>query len=131
MARRFHKYGKRTPEGFRSIFESEVANCLSADGLCWSYENRKFDITIPRSYTPDFELPNGIILEVKGYFDAEDRRLVKLFKEQHPDVDIRMVFQSARKRITPKSRTTYGMWCDNNNIPWTEGPTLPKDWTLL
>ena len=93
MARRFHKYGKRTRDGFRSGFESEVAKDLSNFSVPWTYETQKYDLVIPRRYTPDFVLGNGRVIEVKGYFDSEDRRLIRIFKEQHPDVDIRMCFQ--------------------------------------
>ena len=74
MARRFHKYGKRTRDGFRSGFESEVAKDLSNCGVPWTYETQKYDLVIPRRYTPDFVLGNGRVIEVKGYFDSEDRR---------------------------------------------------------
>ena len=111
MPRRFHKYGKRTVDGFRSGFESKVAQDMTSLGVNWLYEKSKYNILIPRSYTPDFVLDNGIVLEVKGYFDAEDRRLIKLFKEQHPEVDIRMVFQKAHRKLTSKGRMTYATWC--------------------
>jgi hypothetical protein len=91
MARRFHKYGKRQNDGYRSGFESKVAADLEQLGVAYRYESQSFDLVIPRSYTPDFFLANDVVLEVKGFFDQEDRRLIKLFKEQHPSVDIRMV----------------------------------------
>lgn len=130
MARRFHKYGKRQADGYRSGFESRVANHLKAAGSSWSYESRSFDLLIPRSYTPDFFLGNGVVLEVKGYFDAEDRRLIKLFSQQHPSVDIRMVLQKPHQKLTKTGVMTYATWCDKHNIPWCEGPTVPTDWLL-
>ena len=131
MAKRFHKYGKRQADGFRSGFEGQVADDLSNNGVYWEYEQRKYNLVIPRSYTPDFVLGNGIVLEVKGYFDQEDRRLIKLFKEQHSDVDIRMVFQKPHQKLTKTGRMTYATWCDRYNVPWCQGPEIPKDWTVL
>jgi len=131
MAKRFHKYGKRQADGFRSGFEGQVADNLSNNGVYWEYEQRKYNLVIPRSYTPDFVLGNGVVLEVKGYFDQEDRRLIKLFKEQHSDVDIRMVLQKPHQKLTKSGRMTYATWCDRYNVPWCEGPSIPKDWTLL
>jgi len=131
MAKRFHKYGKRQADGFRSGFEGQVADDLSNNGVYWEYEQRKYNLVIPRSYTPDFVLGNGVVLEVKGYFDQEDRRLIKLFKEQHSDVDIRMVLQKPHQKLTKSGRMTYATWCDKYNVPWCEGPSIPKDWTLL
>jgi hypothetical protein len=131
VARRFHKYGKRQADGFRSGFESRVAEDLTENGVYWEYEQRKYNLVIPRSYTPDFVLGNGVVLEVKGYFDAEDRRLIKLFKEQHSDVDIRMVLQKPHQKLSKGGKSSYADWCDKYNVPWCEGPSLPRDWTLL
>ena len=131
MTRRFHKYGKRQTDGFRSGFESKVAKDLTNNGVYWEYEQRKFDLVIPRSYTPDFVLGNGVVLEVKGYFDAEDRRLIKLFREQHPDVDLRMVLQKPYQKLQKGGRMDYAGWCEKYNVPWCEGPSLPQDWVLL
>ena len=131
MAKRFHKYGKRQADGFRSGLEGKVADDLTNNGVYWEYEQRKYNLVIPRSYTPDFVLGNGTVLEVKGYFDQEDRRLIKLFKEQHSDVDIRMVFQKPHQKLTKTGRMTYATWCDRYNVPWCQGPSIPKDWTLL
>lgn len=128
MARRFHKYGKRQADGFRSGFEGQVAKHLTASGNQWSYESQSFDLLIPRSYTPDFFLDNGVVLEVKGYFDAEDRRLIKLFREQHSDVDLRMVLQKPHQKLTKTGRMTYATWCDKYNVPWCEGSLIPKSW---
>ena len=131
MAKRFHKYGKRQADGFRSGLEGKVADDLTNNGVYWEYEQRKYNLVIPRSYTPDFVLGNGTVLEVKGYFDQEDRRLIKLFKEQHSDVDIRMVLQKPHQKLTKTGRMTYATWCDRYNVPWCQGPEIPKDWTVL
>jgi|TARA_R100000781_G_scaffold53050_1_gene34679 hypothetical protein len=129
MARRFHKYGKRTKDGYRSGFEGQVALNLKDCGVDFKYEQQKYDLVIPRSYTPDFVLKNGRVIEVKGYFDSEDRRLIRVFKEQHPDVDIRMCFQNPYAKLSKTAKMTYAMWCDKHNIPWCRGPHLPKRWT--
>ena len=131
MARKFHKYGKRTKDGYRSGFEQEVAKHLEESKIDYEYEKKKYDVVIPRSYTPDFILPNGRVIEVKGYFDQEDRRLIRIFKEQHPDVDIRMCFQKPHQKLSKTAKMTYAMWCDKHNIPWCKGPCLPRRWTTL
>ena len=131
MPRRFHKYGKRTKDGFRSGFESKVANQLTAEGVHYEYEKHKYDVVIPRRYTPDIMLANGTLVEIKGMFDSDDRRLMKIFKEQHPDIDIRMCFQNPHQKLSRTSKMTYAMWCDKHNIPWCKGPGLPRRWTTL
>src|ERR1051326_3234886 len=60
-----------------------------------TYELRTIEYTKPskvHKYKPDFVLPNGIIVEGKGIFEADDREKMLLIKDQYPDLDIRLVF---------------------------------------
>jgi hypothetical protein len=81
----------------------------------------------PSTYTPDIILRNGVIVEVKGYFDSEDRSKHLLIKAQHPELDIRFVFQNSSKKILKTSSTTYGDWCDKHGFIYSEG-TIPRSW---
>jgi hypothetical protein len=102
-------------EGFRSGLEDKVAEQIRlATGLPAEYEQEKIRYTKPAreaKYTPDFKLPNGIFIETKGRFTADDRQKHRLIKEQHPDRDIRFVFSNSRQRINKTSETTYADWC--------------------
>ena len=79
-----------------------------------------------RSYTPDYFLPNGIILEVKGRFTSKDRKIAAAMKEQHPDVDVRMVFDK-NDWLNKNHKNRYGDWCDSKGILWCVRE-IPKDW---
>jgi len=86
--------------------------------------------TIPERlsrYTPDFVLPNGIIIETKGRFVTEDRKKHKLIREQYPNLDIRIVFSNPNSKIGKKSTTTYAMWCDRLGIPYAKR-MIPLEW---
>ena len=113
---------------FRSGLEERVADLMCELGVKYDYEPTQVPYQIQHMYTPDFLLPNGIFLETKGYWDAEDRRKMKAVKEQHPELDIRMVFQSPYNKISKKSKTTYAKWCDKHDIPWTSFTNIPIDW---
>ena len=113
---------------FRSGLEKDVANLLTELGVSYEYETHKIAYQIQHHYSPDFILPNGIILECKGYWEATDRRKIKNVCEQNPDLDIRMVFQAPFNRISKKSKTTYAKWCDRHNIPWTSFHNIPIEW---
>lgn len=78
-------------------------------------------------YTPDFLLPNGIFIETKGRFIAQDRTKHRLIKEQHPLVDIRFVFTNAKQKISKGSKTTYADWCDKFGFKYSEG-SIPAEW---
>ena len=88
--------------GFRSGLEGKVADLMVSLDVKYEYESTKIPYQIQYNYTPDFLLPNGIYLECKGYWEAEDRRKIKAVKQQHPEIDLRMVFQSPFNKISKK-----------------------------
>ena len=71
-------------------------------GVDYEYESVSFAYTIQHLYTPDFVLPNGVVLETKGYWRPEDRRKVRQVIAENPDIDLRMVFQDPYKKIKQK-----------------------------
>ena len=115
---------------FRSGLEKKVADLLSELGVSYEYESKKISYVIQHHYTPDFVLPNHVILECKGYWDAADRRKIKQVKKDNPDLDLRMVFQSPFNTISKKSKTTYAKWCEKLDIPWTSFHNIPLDWLI-
>ena len=114
---------------YRSMFEINIAKNLSQQKIAFEYETKKLVyIPKPRTYTPDFYLPEqGIYVETKGYFDKGDRVKMLLIKQQHPDLDIRIVFLNARNKIYKGSKTTYGMWATKHDFIWAEGG-IPQEW---
>ena len=115
---------------FRSGLEERVADLLVELGVKYEYETTKVPYVISHIYSPDFILPNGVILECKGYWDAADRRKIKEVKKQHPDLDLRMVFQAPYNTISKKSKTTYAKYCEKLGIPWTSFANIPLKWLL-
>ena len=111
-------YRKSRASGFRSGLEEKVAEQIQKASNKIRYESVKIkwvDFAI-RSYTPDFILDNGIIIEVKGFWAVSDRKKHVKVKEQHSDLDIRIVFENSKRKIRKGSNTTYGMWCEKNDI---------------
>ena len=79
----------------------------------------------------DFEADKiNIIVETKGYFydSARDRQKLCLVKEQHPELDIRIVFQKADTKIHKTSKTTYGEWATDHNFKWADKGIVPDEW---
>jgi hypothetical protein len=81
----------------------------------------------PAKYKPDFRLPNGIIVEGKGWFQPSDRRKHLLIKQQHPHLDIRFVFDNPNSRIAPGSQSTNAMWADKHGFQWAK-KLIPEAW---
>ena len=116
--------------GYRSGFEHKVADQLSENKIDFEYEKTIINYIKPETkhtYTIDFTLPNGILVETKGRWVIEDRKKHLLIKKQHPELDIRLVFQNAKTKIRKGSKTTYADWCDKNGIIWAE-KNIPKSW---
>ena len=117
--------------GWRSGLEERVAEQLDSLGVAFTYEKLQLGYIQPESkhtYTPDFILENGIIVETKGRFELSDRKKHLLVKAQHPDLDIRFVFSNSRQRITKTSKTTYGMWCTQHGFIYAD-KFIPLEWT--
>ena len=120
------KRSQRT-SNYRSGFEAKLAHQLQRGGVSFQYETLKLEYTKTATYTPDFILPNGIIIEAKGVWTVEDRKKHLLVREQHPHLDIRLVFMNASNKIRKGSDTTYAKWCEKKNILYAN-KTIPKSW---
>ena len=113
---------------FKSGLEEKVSDLLCELGVDYEYEGKSFAYTIQHQYTPDFVLPNGVVLETKGYWRPEDRRKVRQVIKDNPNIDLRMVFQDPYKKINKKSKTTYAQWCKRYGIKWCAFHAIPIDW---
>ena len=117
--------------GVRSGLEERIASELETESVEFEFEETKLKYVTPQkthTYTPDFYLPKQkIFIETKGLFTSADRQKMRLVKEQHPELDIRFIFNNSKTRISKKSKTTYGMWCEKYNFPFTD-KHLPKEW---
>jgi hypothetical protein len=126
--RKKKKKSSRTSK-YRSGFEQTLANQLQRSGVAFEYETIKLEYQKVATYTPDFILPNGIIIEAKGLWTVEDRTKHLLVREQHPHLDIRLVFMNAFNKIRKGSNTTYARWCEKKNILYAN-KQIPKQWLL-
>lgn len=120
----------RLSNGFRSGLEARIADDLTARSVPYRYEKVKISYTVPSraaTYTPDFILDNGIIIEAKGVFDTEDRAKHLLVKEQHPELDIRFVFSRLSQPIYKNSPTTHAAWCLKHGYLCAE-KLVPPEW---
>ena len=116
--------------GYRSGLEEEIADLLDSRGVTYGYETQKISYVQPeqkRTYTPDFILSNGIIIETQGIFSSDDRKKHLLIQKQMPHLDIRFVFSNANARIYKGSKTRHRDWCEQHGFQWAHR-TIPKAW---
>ena len=117
--------------GYRSGLEEDISNDLKDRGVGFEYEKLKIKWTLleSKTYTPDFVLPNGIIIESKGRFVAADRKKHLKIKEQHPKLDIRFVFTNSRSKLHKGAKSNYGDWCVKNGFLYSD-KRIPDEWLL-
>ena len=115
--------------GYRSGLEIKVKDYLKEHKVKFKYEAIKieWEDLMYRTYTPDFILPNGLIIEVKGLFTASDRRKHIAIKKQHPNLDIRFVFESSKRKLSKGAKSTYAIWCEKNKFLYADR-IVPEDW---
>lgn len=115
--------------GYRSGLEEDTAEFLRKKNVEFTYEKEKIrwlDMKY-RTYTPDFVLANGIIIETKGRFVSTDRRKHKEIKDQYPDLDIRFVFSNSNQKLYKGAKSSYGDWCKKNGFKYAD-KVIPDEW---
>jgi hypothetical protein len=116
----------------RSTFEKTVLSELDREGIHYLYEPDKIVYQVERYYVPDL-LINDIYIELKGYFREDAQRKMRAVKAQHPDLDIRFVFQNSKatiqgaKKRKDGSKMTCAEWADRYGFIWSH-LRVPKEW---
>jgi len=120
--------------GFRSGLEDTINESLKSAKKLYGYETEKLSYIKPatnHTYTPDFVLPkkNGgkLYIETKGRWVKVDREKMDFVFQQHPDIDIRFVFQNPNAKLYKGSKTTYAQYCDKKGWLWSK-KEIPSEW---
>lgn len=127
---------------YRSGLEEKTAKHLEDLGVQFTFESLKIPYQIPASdhkYTPDFIITTKsgktIVVETKGIWAYQDRLKHLLIKQQHPDIDIRFVFDRSKSKISKVSTTTYADICEGKGrgkfkgICWPYADKrIPEEW---
>jgi len=117
----------------KGTFEERVINKLEKAGVQFQYEPHNLPYTVERQYYPDL-LVGDIYIELKGFFRQDAQRKMKAVKAQHPDLDIRFLFQRASspvhgaKKRKDGSKMTCAEWADRYGFVWAEGEQVPEEW---
>lgn len=105
----------------RSKLELRFEEILKENEATYEYEVTKIPYTVPASdhkYTVDWTLTNNILIETKGYLsDHQERTKYVLIKQQHPDLDLRFVFDSPNK-LCGGTKYTHASWATKYNFMW-------------
>ena len=119
---------KHCSGSYRSGLEEKIQIQLAEAKIKAQYEPGRIPYTVaPKTYTPDFILPNGIVIETKGYFLPADRTKHLAIKAQYPNIDLRFIFQNPKQRLNKTSRTTYEAWCIQHGFIYA-AKWIPQTW---
>lgn len=111
---------------YRNKFETVTGESLKNSKVKFEYETEKLSYTITANYIPDFIVTTRsnrkIYIETKGNgrsFDGASRRKLLAVKQQHPELDIRIVFWSDGKFGASRkdgTRQTQMGWAEKNGF---------------
>ena len=117
---------------FRSKYEKRVWENLSKTNqkrTVYEPSDPVIRYHLPKCYIPDFLLPNGIMVECKGYFKPADRTKMLRVRKENPEFDIRFLFQRANNRLTKSPNSlAYWQWAEKHGFLWDEGERIPTKW---
>lgn len=116
--------------GFEASIYKQLRASRSIKDISFEGEVIKYEVpAVASKYTPDFviEFEDGrkVYIESKGFLRPEHKKKMQLVRKQHPDKDIRIVFQKDHRLY--KSKVTYSQWAEKTGYPWAVG-VVPKEW---
>jgi hypothetical protein len=137
---------KKAKKGFpplRSGLERNHYEQLMASGIGFEYEAEKIeyrkrvvkgickkcgctDVYQRKTYLPDWTLANGIRIESKGRLTSQDRSKMLAVKEQHPNLDLRIVF-GANNKIHKAKAKRYAEWASEHGFKFGI-LVIPQSW---
>lgn len=143
MAPRNWSFGKKKKSGYRSGLEETVAQTLKEKGVIFQYEPIKltFHRTVTKglcpkcgstkvvrraTYTPDFVLDNGRIIEVKGRLTSTERTKLLAVRASNPERSLVLYFGSDNK-LKKNGTKRYSDWCADHGFDFSVG-TIPRRW---
>ena len=116
----------RTSKGFRNQFEERLGSFLDDRRIAYEYETLILGYTLEGKYKPDFILPNGIIIEAKGFFRTHAQRALKAVKKEHPKLDIRLVFYNQNQKVQGSNLKCYE-WAVKYKFKFAD-KNIPEEW---
>ncbi len=122
---------------YRNKFEIKTGKFLKDNNVIFSYESEKLKYVIESNYVPDFIINKHdggkLYIETKGNgrsFDGRARQKLIAVKNQHPEIDLRIVFFSDGKfGATRKdgTRQTQCGWAAKNGFKCAVRE-IPESW---
>ena len=117
----------------KQTFEQKVMSNLTAKGVEFEFEPHSLPYSVTRDYIPDL-LIGEMYIEIKGYFRQDAQRKMRAVKKQHPEKDIRFLFQRAdatiqgAKKRKDGTKMTCREWAERYGFQYAQGEEIPEQW---
>ena len=117
----------------KQTFEQKVMAHLNEKGVKFEFEPHSITYSVTRDYIPDL-LIGDVYIEIKGYFRQDAQRKMKAVKKQHPNKDIRFLFQKGdstiqgAKKRKDGTKMTCKEWAERYGFKYAEGEEIPDQW---
>lgn len=111
---------------FRSTWEANIARILNFKNIKWKYEPYFVNLELPErmkrkdldenaienklNYLPDFELENGALIEVKGFWDSRSKLIISQFMEQYSEKSFIVVDTDIYRCLNEKYKDIIPYW---------------------
>ena len=102
-------------DDFRSGSELYISEVLKTNNISAEYETKCLPFNMSCKYTPDFVLPNGVYIEVKGFLSSDRQRYYEQLKKNYPALDLRFVFERDMN-LSISSTSTLKDWATRNGF---------------
>ena len=136
-------WGKHRKSGYRSGLEEKFAASLEEKGIPFKYESERLIYSKPvrkgkctecgatkvvklATYTPDFVLDNGTMVECKGRLTATDRSKLLAVRASNPTLKLVLYF-SIDNKLQKNGTKRYSDWAAEHDFDFSIG-TLPRRW---
>lgn len=106
----------------KNKFEKRIYAQLKRSKVSFKYESEKIPYVLAGHYIPDFVLVTStgkVYIETKGYLRPEHKRKMVAVKKQHPEIDLRILFYSPKKKDIK--------WAERIGIKYAF-EKIPKEW---
>ncbi len=94
----------------RSSWEANYIRYLNFLGIKWKYEPKTFELKEGYSYTPDFILEDGTIIEIKGWMTKKGKFKIEQFKLSYPNLKFKLIQRKEYRKLYKKYAEIIPKW---------------------
>lgn len=99
----FQYDGSKGKFKLRSSYELFYANWMDSNGIEWKYEPQ-YKLSNGKIFSPDFQLSNGDIIEIKGFWAKVGLEKWTMFCSEYPNINKRVLMRDDLRSLGMKEK---------------------------